>query len=49
MRVMREQPRAATAPFPGPIHDQPFSPMGGDDRFVDIAHWTDLTEHGAGD
>jgi len=42
MPMLREQLRATIAQFPGLINYQPFSPMDGDDRFVDIAHWQDL-------
>jgi len=42
MPMLREQLRAAIAQFPGLIDYQPFSPMDGDDRFVDIARWQDL-------
>lgn len=42
MPILRMQLRAVIAQFPGLIDYQPFSPMDGDDRFVDIAHWQDL-------
>lgn len=42
MPMLREQLRATIAQFPGLINYQPFSPMDGDDRFVDIAHWQDM-------
>ncbi|HIE0126004.1 TPA: antibiotic biosynthesis monooxygenase [Stenotrophomonas maltophilia] len=42
MPALRLQLRAAIAQFPGLIDYQPLSPMDGDDRFVDIAHWQDL-------
>lgn len=42
MPRLREQLRAAIAQFPGLIDYQPFSPIGEDDRFVDIARWQDL-------